>query len=632
MEIIRAENVYTQAGVGAITRKVSAKALERISVLDFGAVGDGTTDDRAAIALATNYLISLGGGRLYFPGGKTYFTNSASALVSITDGNFITLEGDGLGSTILKQGGAGNVIELLGTSEIVGNRVLGMSLVGDNAAAKGIDTLRLKYGVIEDCNISGTLNHGIDFRGVENVRNTVSRCQFTSGVGALVSGRAINYRTGGDSMRIEDNYFNISASGVSTRTVTAASNVAAIQITTSAVHGLTTGRTVAIDGVVGNTAANGYWTVTVIDTTNFTIPVAGNGAYVSGGTVTFGAAGTWDTAIDARSGANLLLFGNTYDGCLFGVMTSTVTTAINERLDFSGVPIGFGFYPTASNRLTLLGVDYGLGLEKIIFNPNATVSDKYLTVIANNSANSGIVPGTFLASVITPAQITADQNDYLPNDATNAFFVGRYAYLWRVSADAAGRQITGMSDGVDGKMRALRNVGSFPIKIPYNAGSTAANRIYTCDTLDRWLRPGQTMTLVYEAAISRWFIIEQDFSQPRYDNMVTPAQITANQNNYAPTGCQGATMLRLSSDASRNITGIGYAAFTPSLGTGVNTYRLDIVNVGAQNIVFTNNDAASDADKQIVTGVGGNKTITPNQSVTMLYDATSTKWRIISNN
>lgn len=50
-------------------------------------------------------------------------------------------------------------------------------------------------------------------------------------------------------------------------------------------HRLSTGMYVRISGVVGNTAANGIHQVTVTGADTFTIPVAGNGAYVSGGTV-----------------------------------------------------------------------------------------------------------------------------------------------------------------------------------------------------------------------------------------------------------------------------------------------------------------------------------------------------------
>jgi hypothetical protein len=48
-----------------------------------------------------------------------------------------------------------------------------------------------------------------------------------------------------------------------------------------------TGCLVEITGVLGNNAANGQYPITVTGASTFTIPVAGNGAYTSGGTVNF---------------------------------------------------------------------------------------------------------------------------------------------------------------------------------------------------------------------------------------------------------------------------------------------------------------------------------------------------------
>ena len=65
---------------------------------------------------------------------------------------------------------------------------------------------------------------------------------------------------------------------------TSAAGSGAVIITTTAVHGLTTGDIVTINDVTGTTEANGTWHVTVVDTTNFTLTGSTYAnAFVSGG-------------------------------------------------------------------------------------------------------------------------------------------------------------------------------------------------------------------------------------------------------------------------------------------------------------------------------------------------------------
>jgi hypothetical protein len=79
--------------------------------------------------------------------------------------------------------------------------------------------------------------------------------------------------------------YPVQLSGPTQIAVTGATNANPV-VVTSANHGLTTGYPVQIQGVGGNTAANGYWPCTVIDANTFSIPVAGNGTYTS-------STGTW---------------------------------------------------------------------------------------------------------------------------------------------------------------------------------------------------------------------------------------------------------------------------------------------------------------------------------------------------
>jgi hypothetical protein len=68
--------------------------------------------------------------------------------------------------------------------------------------------------------------------------------------------------------------------------VSAATNTNPVAITTSAPHLLATGDTVVIASMATLTSANGVRQVTVTGASTFTVAVAGNGVYSSGGTVT----------------------------------------------------------------------------------------------------------------------------------------------------------------------------------------------------------------------------------------------------------------------------------------------------------------------------------------------------------
>lgn len=68
--------------------------------------------------------------------------------------------------------------------------------------------------------------------------------------------------------------------------ISGATNASPIVISTTTSHNLASGDKVEISGVLGNTAANGAWNVTVLNSTSFSLNTStGNGAYTSGGIV-----------------------------------------------------------------------------------------------------------------------------------------------------------------------------------------------------------------------------------------------------------------------------------------------------------------------------------------------------------
>jgi hypothetical protein len=79
--------VYNPSGTGAVPTTVQAKLRETVSVKDFGAVGDGVTDDTAAIQAA----IDSGAKEIIIPSG-TYALGSYVNVASKTD---LTIRGTG---------------------------------------------------------------------------------------------------------------------------------------------------------------------------------------------------------------------------------------------------------------------------------------------------------------------------------------------------------------------------------------------------------------------------------------------------------------------------------------------------------------------------------------------------------
>jgi Pectate lyase superfamily protein len=113
---------YLPAGTGAVATTVQTKLRESVSVKDFGAVGNGTTDDTAAIQAAIDYALSKyvrvfsGGGatfpavmvKVIFPAG-IYKT---SGTLTMNTGGYATCVLEGEGQACIYYSGTGNAIYL----------------------------------------------------------------------------------------------------------------------------------------------------------------------------------------------------------------------------------------------------------------------------------------------------------------------------------------------------------------------------------------------------------------------------------------------------------------------------------------------------------------------------------------
>ncbi len=99
----------------------------------------------------------------------------------------------------------------------------------------------------------------------------------------------------------------------------------------------------------------------------------------------------------------------------------------------------------------------------------------------------------------------------------------------------------------------------------------------------------------------------------------TPSTITSDQDSYNPgTG----TIFRLSSDASRNITGLFLFQTDGRI--------VILVNIGSYPIVLKHNNSSSTAVNRMLCSTGGDITLMPGELALGYWDDTDDRWRITS--
>lgn len=128
---------YDPAGTGAVSTNVQAKLREVVSVKDFGAVGDGATDDGAAINSAITAAYAAGGGTVCFSAG-TYLCEEAIVLQTN-----VHLVGAGIDGTVLKTKDSSNIHLITHAAAVSNVSVSKMTLDGNRAnQTSGVHCLR----------------------------------------------------------------------------------------------------------------------------------------------------------------------------------------------------------------------------------------------------------------------------------------------------------------------------------------------------------------------------------------------------------------------------------------------------------------------------------------------------------
>lgn len=156
-----------------------------VSVKAYSAVGDGITNDTAAINAALAAVVALGGGNLVFPPG-TYLITSA-----LTIANTVSLTGAGAASTtIVQQTAAASVLTVTATpSRAV---ITGLTLRHASAAAAGVSEVSVSNGArtrIRDCIFGSTslfTQYGITIvTAGTNTEVSVDSCVFSASISGI---------------------------------------------------------------------------------------------------------------------------------------------------------------------------------------------------------------------------------------------------------------------------------------------------------------------------------------------------------------------------------------------------------------------------------------------------------------
>lgn len=108
---------FTQTGANAVATIVADELFNIVRPEQFGAVGNGSTDDRVAFTRAFAALAAAGGGVLRLTRGKTYVISNggSGAIGAVVSGSNIVIEGNG--ATITKPAGGASMrmLDLSGT-------------------------------------------------------------------------------------------------------------------------------------------------------------------------------------------------------------------------------------------------------------------------------------------------------------------------------------------------------------------------------------------------------------------------------------------------------------------------------------------------------------------------------------
>lgn len=197
---------------GNVPRTFQARAADVFNVKDFGATGDGSTNDLPAFNAASNAMLSAGGGCIVIPAGS-YNLSGAWTITKTNKSQSVCIRGYGCGVTKLHFNTASNGIEIIGTvNQTEGATNSNVDTVEDlSICASQAGTYKALKIVGKNSNSSsiGCLVRRISFEGFTKPSPTTSQYWDTSihlvdcGNAAIQEVRSVSAARVGDGILLE---------------------------------------------------------------------------------------------------------------------------------------------------------------------------------------------------------------------------------------------------------------------------------------------------------------------------------------------------------------------------------------------------------------------------------------------